>query len=583
MEMKTWTSVMNRLVHNCKLSNKKKMIHIILQYGIVIFIFLIGLWFAVIKPMSPNFSNIPGDLGDARFNNYILEHFYKWSVGVEKSYWDAQIFYPYPDTIAFSNSLLGSAPFYSFIRLLGFSRETSFQGWYIIGYVLNFLAAFLVLQKFNIMPLAIATGTFFFTFGLPMLGQEIHAQLVYRFCIPFAAYFLWNFAHKPRMITLFMIVFLCIWQIYLSFYIGYFLAMLLFVMLLIIPFLLSPSKSIIAIINYWPRILLNAWGKTRFIKRVLFSVGFISLNASLILIVYPYYWVSTKYGFTRTWLEISSMLPRISSYFIADRSVTWKSFSSLISGVFMRQEHQLFPGLSVYLLIIIGIIFLLKSNNRNFVLLSGVANIILVVFTLNINGQSLYKILQIIPGINSFRAITRIQLVLMWPLAVFITFAMESLIKYSNKYLILRLLALLLFGFLVIDSALYKHVTYSKADSQNRINSLLVHVDNSNIKNPIIFIGIKADDPWWASEIDGMLLAQQLGWPTLNGYSGNLPKGFGAANSCSQLPERILNYMKYSKITDTEYYLQLINRVIPIGFIDCDRSWWIKMPSILPP
>ena len=47
-----------------------------------------------------------------------------------------------------------------------------------------------------------------------------------------------------------------------------------------------------------------------------------------------------------------------------------------------------------------------------------------------------------------------------------------------------------------------------------------------------------------------MLLAQDLGLPTLNGYSGNFPPNFRAPDNCRELPNRIANYMDYAGIKD---------------------------------
>jgi len=86
------------------------------------------------------------------------------------------------------------------------------------------------------------------------------------------------------------------------------------------------------------------------------------------------------------------------------------------------------------------------------------------------------------------------------------------------------------------------------------------------------------EEPFWTNEIDAMLLAQELGWPTLNGYSGNFPPGYAPADSCRQLPARIENYMNFAGISNPSYYLGIIRRVIPLGFKDCDPTWWNKMP-----
>ena len=66
--------------------------------------------------MGYDFSRVPGDLGDARFNNYVLEHFYQWISGTVQGYWNAAFFYPYSGTMAFSDTLLGSAPLYALFR-----------------------------------------------------------------------------------------------------------------------------------------------------------------------------------------------------------------------------------------------------------------------------------------------------------------------------------------------------------------------------------------------------------------------------------------------------------------------------------
>jgi hypothetical protein len=40
----------------------------------------------------------------------------------------------------------------------------------------------------------------------------------------------------------------------------------------------------------------------------------------------------------------------------------------------------------------------------------------------------------------------------------------------------------------------------------------------------------------------------------------------------------IKNYMDFAGITSESFYLEIIKRVVPLGFEDCDPSWWVKMP-----
>ena len=153
---------------------------------------LFGLWMVVIVPLGPRLANIPGDLGDARLNNYLLEHFFRWISGLDKSFWNAEFFYPYPDTVAFSDNFLGSGIFYALFRWIGLDQETAYQGWYIWGFFLNYLAAAYVLSRLKFNPIGAAAGAFFFAFGLPVLAKESHAQLLYRFGVPLACLCLWQ-------------------------------------------------------------------------------------------------------------------------------------------------------------------------------------------------------------------------------------------------------------------------------------------------------------------------------------------------------------------------------------------------------
>ena len=51
---------------------------------------------------------IPGDLGDARFNSVILEHLYQWVTGTAPKLWSPRFFYPFENTLAFSDNHFAS-------------------------------------------------------------------------------------------------------------------------------------------------------------------------------------------------------------------------------------------------------------------------------------------------------------------------------------------------------------------------------------------------------------------------------------------------------------------------------------------
>jgi hypothetical protein len=55
--------------------------------GVVLFLVGMALFFKA--------NQIPGDLGDSRFNMYVLEHGYRWLTGLDASFWSAPFFYPF--------------------------------------------------------------------------------------------------------------------------------------------------------------------------------------------------------------------------------------------------------------------------------------------------------------------------------------------------------------------------------------------------------------------------------------------------------------------------------------------------------
>src|SRR5665213_3238316 len=119
----------------------------ILRWLVPIIVCFIGLHFTALGLIGYDLSNIPGDLGDARFNMYILEHGYQFITHQVTNYWGAPFMYPFKEAIGYSDNLLGTMPIYSIFRFISFDRETSFQLWIITICILNFSTAFYVMNK----------------------------------------------------------------------------------------------------------------------------------------------------------------------------------------------------------------------------------------------------------------------------------------------------------------------------------------------------------------------------------------------------------------------------------------------------
>ena len=168
---------------------------------------------------------IPGNLGDARYNMYVLEHGYRWLAHLDHSFWSAPFFYPAPNVVTYSDNHLGTFWFYSVFRMLGASRETAFQLWALIIFALNYCITWLVLRAQKFHPIGAIASAYLFTFPMIMAGQMGHAQLAPRFMVPVAFWMAYLFLEsgKPRLLWLLLAA--CAYQIYLNVYIGYFLVL----------------------------------------------------------------------------------------------------------------------------------------------------------------------------------------------------------------------------------------------------------------------------------------------------------------------------------------------------------------------
>lgn len=101
---------------------------------------IVGFWLVPLA-LTCQLQCVPGDLGDARFNNVVLEHFYRWLGGHEASLVSPGFFYPMPGALTFSDNHWGTAWIYAIFRALGWDRYQAFDLWFLCGYLLNFVAS----------------------------------------------------------------------------------------------------------------------------------------------------------------------------------------------------------------------------------------------------------------------------------------------------------------------------------------------------------------------------------------------------------------------------------------------------------
>ncbi|KRG43606.1 hypothetical protein ARC20_09210 [Stenotrophomonas panacihumi] len=491
----------------------------------------LGFWFVPLAHTC-HMACVPGDLGDARFNGVILEHFYRWLAGKEASLLSPSFFFPMPGAVTFSDNHWGTGWLYSLYRLLGADRYQAFDLWYMGGYVANFIACHWVLRKLGFSPVAGALGAFAFAFAMPVIARHGHAQLVYRFLIPVALLLWQRFRETARWSWLGWLALAICGQFYLSIYLGYFLALFLGAW--------AVAQAVVERSAPWrwftPGLRLSEPTARR---DLLFAVamGLVALVA-LAGLMYPYLHYSKLYGFQRDAQEIASLLPRLRSYVLADGSAIWAGVSARLAGDLpMRHEQQIFFGLGISGLALLG---LLKSSLRmRWVALLAIA--LLVVLTVSVRGHSLYLLLASLPGVNSIRAMARIGLVLAMPVAVLVAVGVDA-VRGRGEFWRLPVAALALL--MIVESTTMRTVNFDAAQARTGTLALQAGLPTPLPADALVFVPLRPDNTFINAQLDGMVLGQTVDRPTLNGYSGNLAPGYwplprNDVPACAQAARRL--------------------------------------------
>lgn len=202
------------------MKNLRKVIpYIFLIFGLLMFFY----------PILMDTQAMPGSLGDARLINYFLEHGYLWTRQAElhTSFWDMPFFYPFDNTLAFSDILLGGMIIYTPIRFFVDSPQTAMQIWLVVLNILNYVSFYLLARKiFKFGRWQSSISAFLFAFGLPRHTQLGHLQLLTQFYMIFSILAFANVKKSNSNLKnhlLFLTGYgLFVLQLYTSFYFGWF-------------------------------------------------------------------------------------------------------------------------------------------------------------------------------------------------------------------------------------------------------------------------------------------------------------------------------------------------------------------------
>lgn len=475
---------------------------------------LCGLFFITLPNLGGDFSKLPGDLGDTRFNIYILEHATQFFSGKIDSYWNAGFMYPEPEVISYSDNLLGTAPIYALFRLCGLEIFGAFQAWFIALCVLNFWGAYKLTRYLTKNDAAAALAGFVFAFSLSLNAQLNHAQTFPRFAIPLAIYFLLLWAKDLKVKYFLAALSLFVYQFYCGIYLG---------------FLATIPIGVIFLLICWnKRVELKQQILER--RKMLAYLGSITANLLMLYLLFePYLQRSKKTGLHR-YNDIVDSIPTFKSYLAAPPGSFFSdSLNTMANDYPAFWDHWIFAGLLATAAFVFMIFygfraFFLRKENllSKEILFVLIAAYITLLCYLRFGHFSLFAGVRFIPGFASMRCITRIVNVevLFFAISLAICFLLIlQKLKIPKTLLFSLCLTLLVFDNYVEPERL--NVT-GKNLMQQRHYKMLGKLKKLPAGSIVSYEPETKEDAYIV-QLDAMLASQALGMKCLNGYSATSP------------------------------------------------------------
>jgi hypothetical protein len=106
---------------------------------------------------------------------------------------------------------------------------------------------------------------------------------------------------------------------------------------------------------------------------------------------------------------------------------------------------------------------------------------------------------------------------------------------------------------------------------QERIEKLSEQLPEKFSSNSILFVTKNENEPFYLTELDAMIFAQEKGVPTLNGYSGSYPPGYMEPEPCYSFMNRLNGYKVHRNLPQSALD-SIAHRVITVAYSPCGQT-----------
>ena len=479
-------------------------------------VLLAGLVMAFHPTLFSGFGRLQTDLGDTRLNNYLLEHGWRCLSGEPGvRLWHPPFFHPASNTLAYSDLLLSFGPLYWPWRALGLGEVLSFQLWMIGIAICNFAVSFLFLRRAMAFDqLGSALGAFVISFAASRVGQLDHQQL---FPIVFVVGALWAAISMARSTAADDLPGRSRWAPFAFFgcllaqlYGGY--------------YYFAFSLAILALVALWalavPRWRRALGAVARGHWQAIIGAGCLALLLALPAVTH--YLETAGTVRTRAVTAAFDMLPRLASYaYLSARSwwYGWMTDLPPFRNLPTRHEHAIGLGLLTTVCLLWTA---WRNRDRQAVRLAiTIALSLGLLTTMFPGGVQLWTVLyRAFPPFQGLRAVSRLWLLLAIPAGIALGWMVSRRGPGARAALVVALAA----GACLEQGVTTRSIAVSLVEA--RTGDLAARVDRSADAFLVVPRGASKRGQNWHN-LDAMWASRRTGVPTVNGYSGTRPPGWG--------------------------------------------------------
>ena len=461
--------------------------------------------------------SIPGDMGDTRLNNGLLEHGFAALCGKYPWLSPGQ-FYPTPDTLTYSENLWGTLPFYIPFRWLGMGIESAFQAWIITWALFNAAAVFLLLRSLAIRPMIAAFLSFVATSSSALVFKMGHAQMLPFSPFVLALIFGFKFLRNSDPVDLAWAALLCAYQLACCVYLGFF------------AFIIV---GLLLLIGLTVRVRSGTRPAGPGVRRWLIASGMIALAVCAALaVLYPYAAFAARSG-TRPMQELIFQAPSFGAWFSASPDSLLYSHQSFLAAGSPAIEKTFFAGWILWILTGVAV-WRLPANIRHHDAISSalVLTVLAILFGFTCwhapDGSLFLKLAEHFAPLRAFRASGRIAYLVIVLQAVLsariLTGWADRLTLRGSQFVLLPACVALA---MVLEGVSAGQFSYSKDEAIARSEGLVREFQQMGNRGVLVFCPGSVNQPNWAIHLDAWMAALRIRGRCLNGYSGNLPDGYG--------------------------------------------------------